>query len=161
MCVFYDSRLNLLNHLRRTQTKPTVRNEEARQRCRVLLVETHCRLTFIAVLTCTQKRVYYILSNDLCKVIEILIYGRKKRPFTGNPAAKHPKHSKLAITDIREKPVNFFCCLTQASTLVSAITLLTQVPLQKFPFLFIIIIPCTELYIYILVYCLSHLLILS
>ena len=48
----------------------------------------------------------------------------------------------LLITDTREKPVNFFHCSTQASTLVSAITLLTQVPLQQFTFLFIFIIPC-------------------
>ena len=53
-----------------------------------------------------------------------------------------PKTNKFAITDIREKPVNFFYCSTQASTLVSAVTPLTQIPLQKFPFLFIIIIPC-------------------
>ena len=38
--------------------------------------------------------------------------------------------------------MNSFYCLTRASTLVSAITLLTQVPVQKFPF--IIIIPCAE-----------------
>ena len=31
------------------------RNEEARQLCRVLLVETHCRSTFIAVLTVHAK----------------------------------------------------------------------------------------------------------
>ena len=35
--------------------KKTVRNEEARQECRVLLVKTHCRLTFIAVLTLHAK----------------------------------------------------------------------------------------------------------
>ena len=68
--------------------------------------------------------------------------AEKKRPFSGYPSIKHPKHSKFAITDIWEKPVNFFCCLTRASTLVSTITLLTQVPFQKFPFLFISIIPC-------------------
>ena len=95
-----------------------------------------------------QKRVYYILSNDLCKLIEILIHGRKKHPFTGFPAAKHPKHSKFAITDIREKPVDFFHCSTRASTLVFAITLLTQVPVQKFSFLFISIIPCTNVLIF-------------
>ena len=33
---------------------------------------------------------------------------RKKHPFTSYPAAKHPKRSKFAITDIREKPANFF-----------------------------------------------------
>ena len=32
---------------------------------------------------------------------------RKKRPFTSYPAARHPKHSKFAITDMREKPVGF------------------------------------------------------
>ena len=66
----------------------------------------------------------------------------KKHPFTGYPAVKHPKHRKFAITDIRKKPVNCFYCSTRASTLVPAIILLTQVPLQKFPFLFISIIPC-------------------
>ena len=69
------------------------------------------------------------------------IYGRKKHPFTGYPAAMHPNHSKFAITDMREKPANLFSCSTRASTLVSAITLLTQVPVQKFPFLFMFIIP--------------------
>ena len=42
------------------------------------------------------------------------IYGRRKRPFTGYPEAKHPKHNKFAITDIQEKPGNFFCCSTRA-----------------------------------------------
>ena len=37
--------------LRRTQTKKTVRNEEARQECRCLLVKTHKDSTSIAVLT--------------------------------------------------------------------------------------------------------------
>ena len=32
----------------------------------------------------------------------------KKHPFTSYLAAKHPKHSKFAITDMREKPVDFF-----------------------------------------------------
>ena len=36
-------------------------------------------------------------------------------------AAKYPKRNKISITDIREKPVNFFYCLTRASDLVSAI----------------------------------------
>ena len=33
------------------ETKKAIRNEEARQECRVLLVETHRRLTSIAILT--------------------------------------------------------------------------------------------------------------
>ena len=71
----------------------------------------------------------------------LYIYARKKHLFTGYPAAKHPKLSKFAITDIREKPVNFFHCSTRASTLVFTITMLTQIPLQRFLFLFIFIIP--------------------
>ena len=43
--------------------------------------------------------------------------------------------------------MNFFHCSTQAPTLVSAITSLTQVPVQKFPFLFIIIIPWSVLFV--------------
>ena len=87
-----------------------------------------------------------LLSNftDLCKPIKTYIYARKKHPFASYPAAKHPKHSKFVITDIREKPVSFFHCSTRAPTLVSAIILLTQVPLQKFRFLFIFIIPCSK-----------------
>ena len=32
----------------------------------------------------------------------------KRHPFTSYPAAKHPKHSKSAITDMQEKPADFF-----------------------------------------------------
>ena len=32
----------------------------------------------------------------------------KKQPFTWYPTAKHPRHNKLAVEDIREKPVDFF-----------------------------------------------------
>ena len=83
-----------------------------------------------------ESIIYFI---DLCKPIETFIYARKKHPFTSYPVTKHPKHSRFAIIDIREKPVNFFYCSTRASTLVSAIILLTQAPLRKFPFLFIIL----------------------
>ena len=40
------------------------------------------------------------IFTDLCKSIEIYIYARKKHPFTSYLAAKHPKHSKLGVTDI-------------------------------------------------------------
>ena len=49
-----------------------------------------------------------IFFNDLYKPIEIYIYARKKHPFTSYPAAKHPKHSKFAITDRRQKPGDLF-----------------------------------------------------
>ena len=32
----------------------------------------------------------------------------KKHPLTSHSAAMHTKHNKLAVTDIREIPVNFF-----------------------------------------------------
>ena len=80
----------------------------------------------------------FIYFNDLGELIEIYIYARKKHTFTSYSAAKHPKHSKFAITDIPDQPVNLF--IVQQFASVSTISLLTQVPLQKFPFLFIIII---------------------
>ena len=89
-----------------------------------------------------------ISFTDLCKAIETYIYARKKHPFARYPVAKHPERSKFAITDIQEMPVNIFYCLTRALTLVSAIILPTQIPLQKFSFLFIIIIPCIGLAYY-------------
>ena len=52
------------------------------------------------------------------------------------PQQNTQKHSKFAIRDMREKSVDFFLFTTQASILALAIILLTQVPLQKFPFLF-------------------------
>ena len=46
------------------------------------------------------------------------------------------KNNKIAVTDIREKPVDLFNGTARASTLALAIILLNWVPLQKFPFLF-------------------------
>ena len=51
----------------------------------------------------------------------IYIYAKKKHPFSSYPAAKHPRHSKFAITDMRQKPVNFSINTAQASTLALAI----------------------------------------
>ena len=85
-----------------------------------------------------ESIIYFI---DLCKPIETYIYARKKHPFASYPAAKHPKHSQLAVTDIREKPVDFFNNTARASTLALAIIFKIQVPLQKFPFLLRYTIP--------------------
>ena len=49
--------------------------------------------------------------------------------------------ANLPLQTYGKKPVNSLYCSTRVSTLVSAIVLQTQVPLQMFPFLFIIIIP--------------------
>ena len=51
--------------------KKTVRNEEARLECRVLLVKTHRNLTSIAVFTVHAKTIHHILSHNLCKLIKI------------------------------------------------------------------------------------------
>ena len=121
-----------LYYLQRTQTKKTVRNEKARKDGHFLLVKTHKNLTSIAALTVHTK-------TSLLYTFQQSIQANRNINQRPNP---NPKHSKFAITNIREKPVNFFYCSTRASTLFSAITLLTQSPLQKFPFLFIFIIPC-------------------
>ena len=111
--------------------KTPMGNEQARTQSRFFQSET---LTLNSCLSLD----YF---TDLCKPIETYIYARKKHPFASYPAAKHPKHSKFTVTDIREKPVNFLHCSTRASTLVSAILLLSRAPLHKFQFLFINLIP--------------------
>ena len=70
------------------------------------------------------------IFNDLCKSIETHIYARKKHPLT-NYLAKHQKHSKFAVTDIREKPVDSFKDSARASVFAPAIILLTWVSLQN------------------------------
>ena len=59
----------------------------------------------------------------------------RKAPICKLSRSKAPKHSKLAVTDIRQKPVDFFNNTTRAPTLALAIIFKTQVSLQKFPFL--------------------------
>ena len=78
-----------------------------------------------------------------------LMYGRKKHPLTSYTAEKHSKRSKFAITDMRQKPVDFFC-MTQASALTPAIILLNigffakvSVPLQFIiPWRYIVVCKC-------------------
>ena len=106
--------------------KKSVRTEEARQECHIFLAGTHFRSTLIAVLSVHAKKtsLFYTFQRSI-RLIEIYVYARKKHSSSGYPAAKHPKHSKFAITDIREKPANFFYYSTRALTLVSATILLT------------------------------------
>ena len=59
------------------------------------------------------------------------------------------QHSKLAVTDIRQKPVDFFNNTAWASPLALAIILKIQIPLQKFSFLLRYTIPCIHKYQYI------------
>ena len=48
-----------------------------------------------------------ISVHTLTSQLYIFYYARKKLPFTSYLAAKHPKHHKFAITNMREKPADF------------------------------------------------------
>ena len=63
------------------------------------------------------------------------IYVSKNVPIYMLPRSKAPKCSKFGVTNMREKPVDFFYSAAWASTLASKTILLTQVPLPKFSFL--------------------------
>ena len=69
---------------------------------------------------------------------------QEKAPIYKLSRSKAPKHSKLAVTDMRQKPVDFFDNTAQASTLALAIIFKIQVPSQKFPFLLRYTIPCFD-----------------
>ena len=67
----------------------------------------------------------------------------EKAPICKLSRSKAPKRSKLAVTDIRQKPVDLFNNIAQASTLALAIIFQLPVLLQKFPFLLRNTIPFT------------------
>ena len=50
---------------------------------------------------------------------------RKSTNLQVNPVAKHPKYNKLAVTDIPEKPVDFFNDTAWVPNLALAIILQT------------------------------------
>ena len=90
------------------QKRPTG-NEQTQTQSRFFQSETLtlnscCSLDY----ACGNESVIYF--TNLCKPIETYIDARKKHPFASYSTAKHPKHSKLAITYIREKLANFFDC---------------------------------------------------
>ena len=59
--------------------------------------------------------------------------------------SKAPKRSKLAVTDIRQKPVDLFDKAAWPSTVALAIIFKIQVPLQKFSFLLTYTIPWDDI----------------
>ena len=67
---------------------------------------------------------------------------QEQAPICKLSRGKAPKHSILVVTDIRQKPVDFFNNTARASTLALAIIFKIQVPSQKFPFLLRYTIPC-------------------
>ena len=80
-----------------------------------------------------------IYFTDLCKPIKpTSLLGKKKHLQV---CSKAHKRNKLAVTDIRQKPVGFFNNTARASTLALAIIFKIQVPSQKFPLLLRYTIP--------------------
>ena len=131
MCVFYDSRCkrstvrlvaaHANKERRRGTKKPDVSD---------FLAKLNYKHSFSSLGHARDNR-SIIYFNNLRKPIEF--YGRKKHPFTSYPAAKHPKCSKFTlITDMQEKPVDFFCCTTRASTLAPSIILPLRFVCKRF-----------------------------
>ena len=123
--------------MRRTQTKNTARSEEARPQRHLLLVETHRRLTFIAVLTVHTKTSLVFTFQRSMQANKNINLWEEKAPVYRLSRSEAPKTQQICHYKHTRKTGELFCLSTRASTLVSATTLLTQVPLQKFPFLFI------------------------
>ena len=92
-----------------TQTNTPTGNEQTRKQSRFFQNEA-VTLNSCRSLDNARGNESIIYFMDLCKPIETYIDARKKHPFASYSTAKHPKHSKLAITYIREKLVNFFDC---------------------------------------------------
>ena len=85
-----------------------------------------------------------LIFNDLCKPIELYIYARKKHPFASYAAANHAKHSKFTITDIREKPVDFFSLYDTGVDFISRNNFSNLGSFAKVSILVGSIIPCTK-----------------
>ena len=92
-----------------TQTNTPTGNEQTRKQSRFFQNEA-VTLNSCRSLDNARGNESIIYFMDLCKPIETYIDARKKHPFASYSTAKHPKHSKLAITYIREKLANFFDC---------------------------------------------------
>ena len=116
----------LPDRLRRMQRNKARRNKENRNKKTFSKVR-HRYDNPVACLDCARVR-KSIIYVTMCK-------QKQKPPSPRCSAAKHPKYNKTAVTDMREKSVNFFNGTAWLSTLALEITLLTWVPLQKFPFL--------------------------
>ena len=70
-----------------------------------LFLKWNTNIKLLSQSRCNKSITFF---NDLFKSIEIYIYAKNKSPFTSCFAAKDPEHSKFAVTDMREKPVDFF-----------------------------------------------------
>ena len=121
-------------------------SEKRRSPTRVpfLLVEKHKHLTSIAVLTVhAKKSLLYTFQRSMQANKNINLWY-EKAPIYKLSRRKAPKTQQVFHYKHTRKTSGLFHCSTRASILVSTIIWLTQVPLQKFPFLFLIIIPWTK-----------------
>ena len=65
----------------------------------------------------------------------IIIMQKEKAPIYKLSRSKAPKHSKFAITDMQEKPVDYFFVSDTGVEFSSSNNFANLVPLQNFPFL--------------------------
>ena len=77
-----------------------------------------------------------VANFECVRVNKSITMHEQKAPINMLFRSKAHKTQQIAVTDTREKPVDFFYGIAQVLALASAITLLTRVPLQKFPLLF-------------------------
>ena len=93
MCVFYYS------HFKRQicpiTCKKTVRNEEARQECHVLLVKTHRRLTLIAVFTVHAKTSLLYAFQHSIQANKNINLWQEKAPVYRLSRSKAPKTQQI------------------------------------------------------------------
>ena len=120
-----------------------MRNDEARQQCRFLLVETHEHLTSIVVLTVHgETSLLYTFQRSMQAIRNINLW-QEKEPIYKLSRRKALKTQQIWHYKHTRKTSEPFCCASLASALTPAIILLTQVSLQKFPLQFII--PCSRI----------------
>ena len=93
-------------HLRRTKTKYDA--EKRRNLKKSLFPKCNTNIELLSVAVLNMHAVKSLLHFSKIYAIEIYIYARKTHPCTSYPAAKHPKHGKFAIIDIREKSGELF-----------------------------------------------------
>ena len=76
----------------------------------------------------------FVCARVKKSIINVTMH-KQKAPINMLSRSKAPKIQQVAVTDMHEKPMDFFYGTARALTLASAIILLTWIPLQQFPFL--------------------------
>ena len=99
-CIFYACRfMCYIDRLVATHSNKTTRwHAKKPEKTGTVTEVEHRHGSSVASLECT----------GVTKSIIYIIMRKEKQLFTSYPAAKRPKHSKFAITDMQEKPAFFF-----------------------------------------------------